>query len=44
MSREKRAAKKQKKLDRMTSEQDLRYRGPLSYRGFKILEGSRYHK
>ena len=37
MSREKRAAKKQKKLDRMTAEQDIRYRGPLSYRGFKIL-------
>lgn len=36
-SREKRAAKKEKKLSRMTAEQDIRYRGPLSYRAFKFL-------
>ncbi len=36
-SREKRAAKKEKKLSRMTAEQDIRYRGPLSYRAFKLL-------
>ena len=35
--RERRAAKKQKKLARMTSEQDIRYLGPLSYRAFKLL-------
>lgn len=35
--REKRAAKREKRLARMTSEQDLRYRGPLSYRAYKIL-------
>ena len=37
MSREKRAARKEKKLARMTAEQDIRYRGPLSYRAFKLL-------
>ena len=36
-SQEKRAAKKEKKLSRMTAEQDIRYRGPLSYRAFKLL-------
>ena len=34
---EKRAARKEKKLARMTSGQDIRYRGPLSYRAFKAL-------
>lgn len=37
MSKAKRTAKKEKKLARMTAEQDIRYRGPLSYRAFKIL-------
>ena len=31
------AAKKERRYARMTAEQDLRYRGPLSYRAFKIL-------
>ena len=35
--RERRAAKKEKKLSRMTAEKDIRYRGPLSYRAFKLL-------
>ena len=34
---ERRAAKREKKLSRMTAEQDIRYRGPLSYRAFKLL-------
>ncbi|MBR4656943.1 MAG: hypothetical protein IKO68_10350 [Oscillospiraceae bacterium] len=37
MSKAKRAAKKEKKFARMTSEQDIRYRGPLGYRAFKLL-------
>ncbi len=31
------AEKKERRYARMTAEQDLRYRGPLSYRAFKIL-------
>ena len=31
------AARKERRYARMTAEQDLRYRGPLSYRTFKIL-------
>lgn len=31
------AAKKERKYARMTAERDLRYRGPLSYRAFKLL-------
>ena len=36
-SKERRAAKNQKRLARMTSAQDIRYLGPLSYRAFKLL-------
>ncbi len=31
------AARKERRYARMTAEKDLRYRGPLSYRAFKIL-------
>ena len=31
------AVRNQRRYDRMTAERDLRYRGPLSYRAFKIL-------
>ena len=31
------AAKKERRYARMTAEQDIRYRGPLSYRSFKLL-------
>ena len=29
--------RQQKRIDRLTASEDIRYRGPLSYRGFKIL-------
>jgi hypothetical protein len=35
--KEKRAAKRNKRLERMTAAEDIRYRGPLSYRTYKVL-------